>query len=62
MADVKKCDRCGAFYEKNKNNKSYTRNIVGVYLRYQDTDVARYDLCDECVEKLKQFLSEPDKK
>lgn len=62
MADAKKCDRCGVFYEDNSNHKSWTRNIVGIFLSYQDTHLDRYDLCDDCVEKLKEFLSNPDKK
>ena len=62
MTDAKKCDRCGAFYEENKNHKSYTRNIVGVHLRYQDTNIARYDLCDECVKELLYFLSREELK
>ena len=61
MALVKKCDRCGKYYDKNTEHK---QNISG-RLYYEDgicftlaevnTDFK--DLCDECLDKLPIFLN-----
>ena len=64
MATVKKCDRCGKYYDKNTEHK---QNING-RLYYEDgmcftiakigevtTDFK--DLCDECLDKLHIFLN-----
>ena len=61
MATVKKCDRCGKYYDKNTEHK---QNING-RLYYEDgmrftvdelnTDFK--DLCDECLDKLHMFLN-----
>ena len=64
MATVKKCDRCGKYYDKNIEHK---QNING-RLYYEDgmcftiatmakvtTDFK--DLCDECLDKLHIFLN-----
>ena len=61
MATVKKCDRCGKYYDKNSEHK---QNING-RLYYEDgmrftvdelnTDFK--DLCDECLDKLHMFLN-----
>ena len=61
MATVKKCDRCGKYYDKNTEHK---QNISG-RLYYEDgmcftvdevnTDFK--DLCDECLDKLHIFLN-----
>lgn len=63
MATVKKCDRCGKYYDKNTEHK---QNINGrVY--YEDGmcfTIVAYDvyadckdLCDECLDKLHMFLN-----
>ena len=61
MATVKKCDRCGKYYDKNIEHK---QNING-RLYYEDgmcftvnelnTDFK--DLCDVCLDKLHIFLN-----
>ena len=61
MATVKKCDRCGKYYDKNTEHK---QNISG-RLYYEDgmcftvneinTDFK--DLCDDCLDKLHIFLN-----
>ena len=63
MATVKKCDRCGKYYDKNTEHK---QNING-RLYYEDGmcfTIAAYDiyvdckdLCDECLDKLHMFLN-----
>lgn len=62
MATVKKCDRCGKYYNKNTEHK---QNING-RLYYEDgmcfTTVAEEygyvkDLCDDCLDKLHMFLN-----
>ena len=64
MATVKKCDRCGKYYDKNTEHK---QNING-RLYYEDrmcftiATIAEVttgfkDLCDECLDKLHIFLN-----
>lgn len=62
MANAKKCDRCGAFYEKNvRYEKSIGGRkyvIDGVCLTTSNDDtVGCMDLCDECLGKLDRFLN-----
>ena len=48
MADAKKCDRCGAYYEF-KND----------FIRICDEkgySMGSYDLCPSCMNELKKFL------
>lgn len=62
MANAKKCDRCGRYYDENvrfKADKScdcerlskVVEMTVGGY-RYKG-----YDLCDNCIEDFKKFIS-----
>ena len=61
MATVKKCDRCGKYYDKNTEHK---QNING-RLYYEDgmcftiaeVNTDSKDLCDECLDKLHMFLN-----
>ena len=51
--EAKKCDRCGAFFERNEyrsNFRLYVRG--GLY-----TDYPR-DLCDDCAKELDKFMGE----
>ena len=59
MADVKKCDRCGGIYSNaEKEFKNNGRLLTHIELwEYGDCRIARYDLCDECCEKLYKFLN-----
>lgn len=55
MADVKKCDRCGKFYIVNS---------VGCVILGENTQgnaSMHFDLCDECIGKLRHFLNIPSK-
>lgn len=59
---VKKCDRCGAIYEKNEKHKTKeTRNgIVSTITTISERGTLdkEYDLCDECIEKLYDWLGD----
>lgn len=56
---AKKCDRCGKFYTENENKyirccNSVDRVSVCASGNVYDT----YDLCDDCVNQLMEFLNE----
>ena len=61
---VRKCDRCGAIYEKNTIQRD--GDIIGgvvTYTRLSD-DYERwgpdqFDLCDKCVKEFYLFMKEP---
>ena len=59
---VKKCDRCGAIYEKNEKCKTKTtRNgTVSAIATISERGLPdeEYDLCDECIEKLYDWLKD----
>ena len=60
MSVARKCDRCGKFYERNTikwedygvRGVAYSFTINGPY-----TNIITYDLCDQCVNNLKFFMS-----
>lgn len=65
--NAKKCDRCGAYYDKNKKHKTFGRIsggvISGIWMVDRNgTNERRFDLCDDCIGDLKEFLNikEPD--
>lgn len=47
MADVKRCDRCGAIYNVAKCR-------FGKF--HGEWKAESYDLCDDCVKELEEFL------
>ena len=58
---AKKCDRCGAYYDKNEKHKV----VIGVcnekiecvaILTSSEKIYRRADLCDDCIDELKDFL------
>lgn len=57
MANAKKCDRCGEFYLDNEaeHNSRVTKGVafIGVH---NDFRWGYKDLCDDCQDKLDQFL------
>lgn len=62
MAKVKKCDRCGKIYEKNKLHKAkrrqpFPKKIVGVSAidEYLNTD-RFFDLCDDCLSEFFEYF------
>ena len=59
MAQARKCDRCGKFYEKNFEtaNKSKT-TVAGVcFITTQDLSIEDKDLCDDCIVQFKKFMA-----
>ena len=46
-----KCDRCGNYYEKHNNV-----SVSSIKLTTETNGYKIYDLCDECVIKLMEFL------
>lgn len=60
MANAKRCDRCGKFYDKNLKYRG--RNATDEFrdgITYTTTYSARtsqIDLCDDCLTKLDRFL------
>lgn len=60
MADAKKCDRCGKFYQEMVSPKLTVRQYVSMRGSHVD-----YDLCPKCTEKLYAFMKierDPSKK
>lgn len=59
---VKKCDRCGAIYEKNKKCKTKVigNGIVSEIATISERGLLdeEYDLCDECIEKLYDWMKD----
>ena len=59
---VKKCDRCGAIYEKNEKckTKATGNGIVSTIATISDRGIPdeEYDLCDECIEKLYDWMKD----
>lgn len=59
---VKKCDRCGAIYEKNEKCKTKVTmgGIVSTIATISERGMLdeEYDLCDECIEKLYDWLKD----
>lgn len=53
MATVKKCDRCGKIYEKEKYS-----DIEIVEARTSGAILNRYDICPDCVDRFHEFLSD----
>ena len=51
MANAKKCDRCGKFYQELVNEKLKVRQYVNLFGGHTE-----YDLCPKCTEKLRAFL------
>ena len=62
MATVKKCDRCGKTYQRNIYNsfKKYDPYPDGDFIITVTHDrhfSYKYDLCDNCLDKLYCFLN-----
>lgn len=53
MADAKKCDRCGALYEKPVCNP-----ILQITQDNHPYSPIHIDLCPQCYEELKQWLQD----
>lgn len=62
MADAKKCDRCGDYYESNCVRKvsGYFGGLKLGYIQIlsvQDTSAYIFDLCDKCMDELFEFMN-----
>lgn len=63
MSLVRKCDRCGAYYdvENNTHSEYFQMRVLGVELVGRSIPSEgvfnSYDLCDMCVNDLKDFLN-----
>lgn len=61
MANAMKCDRCGQYYDENKQHKTIGRilgsKITGISLVCDfDSHDKMIDLCDDCITDLKEFM------
>ena len=61
MADAKKCDRCGSYYDdgrsKDKSFKVNGRTVHQMALIDDcDNRICEYDLCDQCARDLFHWL------
>lgn len=61
MANAKKCDRCGAYYEKNESMKvshNGVKTVIDSVCTYTKTGYIYkdYDLCDNCVNDFINFI------
>ena len=58
MADAKKCDRCGGFYEE-KDRSFKVNGCLASRVRILGTNgsfIGDYDLCDQCARDFFHFL------
>ena len=68
MANAKKCDRCGAYYDSNCMHQRYNSAQAQYYsgmcmLTTLGNHLDIRDLCDECITDLKIFLNtKPERK
>lgn len=54
------CDRCGKKYDANKTfdiTMGEKHRLVGVGLLNVNKNIHRFDLCDECLDELQEWLS-----
>lgn len=61
MAIVRKCDRCGQYYDKNSKHKTSNRIYNGIIGGVATVDKCgeidkQFDLCDNCISDLFTFL------
>ena len=61
MAAAMKCDRCGKYYDDNEGKRQGITNIsdstiIAIKYLHRNTSVSRFDLCDDCIRKLKDFM------
>lgn len=64
MSYAMKCDRCGKYYDyyfEREVNGENVRSQNGIFLYLKDKygnwgEKEHYDLCPECMAKLKEFL------
>ena len=62
MANAKKCDRCGKYYDENTRFKShncrYSQHVSSVTeMTAGGYHYKNYDLCDDCIADFRAFVS-----
>lgn len=62
--NIKKCDRCGKYYDREKNTTvtvglNSTNSVVELLSYYYGEN---YDLCEECAEEFKAWMNIDEKK
>lgn len=59
MANAKKCDRCGSYYDHNVRVRAPKGGFLGAIetLTSNMNDIKCYDLCDNCAEDLMRFIA-----
>lgn len=56
--EAKKCDRCGKFYAP-ENKKATINGSIPAFMQLVNNygwSINQYDLCDDCVKDLQQWL------
>lgn len=61
MANARKCDRCGCYYDENtkhKVNASGQKTVISEVCTYTicETAYRLYDLCDNCIDDFFEFM------
>ena len=57
MANAKKCDRCGKYYDKNNAKSMNGIFVTSISIKTNPPLYKRvFDLCDECIVDLYKFL------
>lgn len=64
--DVKRCDRCGAYFEQAKHNFILVASEAiispdhkGYRLMYEGEPIDAKDLCNDCVQSFKHWFDVP---
>ena len=62
MSSAKKCDRCGRYYDENREYQKNVNGYKGFYdgmsmTTTSDFNVDAVDLCDKCITALRLFLN-----
>lgn len=65
MADAKKCDRCGKYYDSNSISHGLVWTggyLTGLVVTTDANNGDSFDLCDDCIGDLLYFLNHPSEK
>lgn len=62
MAKATKCDRCGKYYDENREHQKNINGHKGYYDGFVTTTTSGFypdtlELCDECITELKLFIN-----
>ena len=56
MANAKKCDRCGKYYDINHAKSMHGNFVTSISINSTSQYHQVFDLCDECIVDLYKFL------